>query len=267
MSNESSSATSSGWNRPRQSAECGVPSAKKRVLGAWCLVLGAVCLVVGGAALLLWPEGERGEDVASTERGRIREVKPAKARSAESEVRRAKKPKPKTVEEAMANLEEQPKPEIKKRELSPEEWDRLTNRVFQTGTEQLMSWVFTTEPGDMPMPIPNISKKDRDNIIAVLFSKNEIKETDSEKVKFCKEQVDAAKKEMIAYIKQGGDPDDFLQYYYHELRSCFETRREAIRQAQHLFDEDPELGRAFVEKVNEKFEKDGIKQIKKEQFE
>ena len=239
----------------------------KRSHGAWCLVLGAFCLVIGLGVWLLWPEGERGEVAATSERGRIKEAKPAKARSAEREVRSAKKPKPKTVEEAMANIEEKPKPEIKKRELSPEEWNRLTNRVFKTGTEQLMSWICQITPGDMPMPIPNISKKDRDNIIAVLFSKNEIRETDSEKVKFCKEQVDAAKKEMISYIKQGGDPDDFLQYYYQELRSCFETRREAIRQAQHLFDEDPELGRAFVEKVNEKFEKDGIKQIKKEQFE
>ena len=175
--------------------------------------------------------------------------------------------RPKTAEEALTILDDPVKPEIKKRELTPEEWDRLTNRVFQTGTEQLMSWIFTTEVGDMPMPIPPISKEDRENIVAMLISKNEIKDTDSERVKDCKEQVQLAKKEMIKYLKEGGDPDDFLQYYYQELKSSFELRQDAIRLAEELYEEDPEAGSEYVDKINERFADQGIKPIRKEQFE
>jgi hypothetical protein len=175
--------------------------------------------------------------------------------------------KPKTAEEVLASLENPVKPEIKKRELTPEEWNRLTNRVFHTGTEQLMSWIFTTDIGDMPMPIPPISKEDRENIVAMLISKNEINENDSDRVKDCKEQVELAKKEMIKYLKEGGDPDDFLQYYYQELKSSFEIRQEAIRLAEELYEEDPEAGAEYVDKVNAKLADQGIKLIRKEQFE
>ena len=51
-----------------------------------------------------------------------------------------------------------------------------TNRTFKTGVEQLMSWVFTTEVGDMPMPIPAISDEDRKQLAVILVSKNEIKD-------------------------------------------------------------------------------------------
>lgn len=130
-----------------------------------------------------------------------------------------------------------------------------------------MSWIFTTEVGDMPMPIPPISKEDRENIVAMLISKNEIKDTDSERVKDCKEQVQLAKKEMIKYLKEGGDPDDFLQYYYQELKSSFELRQDAIRLAEELYEEDPEAGSEYVDKINERFADQGIKPIRKEQFE
>lgn len=199
-------------------------------------------------------------------RGKIAEVAPATGKKAVEVKKATPKSKPKSVAEALANIEAVEKPEVPKAK-KPVNLSMYTNRVFHTGTEQLMSWVFSTEPGDMPMPIPNISKKDRENLVSILISKNEVKEGDSEKVAFCKKQVDAAKKEMAKYIADGGDPDEFLQYYYQELRTCFETRREAIRQARNLFKDDPELGKEFVGKVNEKFEKDGIKPLKKEQFE
>ena len=258
---------STGWNRSRQSAECEVRSAK-RSHGAWCLVLGAFCLVIGLGVWLLWPEGERGEVAATSERGRIKEAKPAKARSAEREVRSAKKPKPKTVEEAMANIEEKPKPEIKKRELSPEEWNRLTNRVFKTGTEQLMSWICQITPGDMPMPIPNLDEEEKRNLAAILISKNPVKEGDSERLANLKQDVDYAKKEMAKYIGEGGDPDDFLQYYFKELKHAFEYRNEVVSQIGELYESgEKELAREFRKKANEMLTEKGIKTVDLSEFE
>ena len=136
-----------------------------------------------------------------------------------------------------------------------------TNRTFKTGVEQLMSWVFTAEVGDMPMPIPAISEEDRKQLAAILVSKNEIKEGDSERTILAKESVDYAKEEMRKFIKQGGDPDDFLQYYFNQLRHAFEFRNEAQQQYYDLQEEDPELAEEFVREVNKSFDEKGIKRI------
>ena len=136
-----------------------------------------------------------------------------------------------------------------------------TNRTFKTGVEQLMSWVFTTEVGDMPMPIPAISDEDRKQLAVILVSKNEIKDGDSERVIFAKESVDYAKEEMRKFITQGGDPDEFLQYYFSQLRHAFEFRNEAQQQYYDLQEEDPELAEDFAKKVNKRFDEKGIKRI------
>lgn len=179
-------------------------------------------------------------------------------------MRSAEKENPKKVEDVVAKLDDKPK--IKVRQITPEEWDRLTNRTFKTGTEQLMSWVFSVTPGDMPMPIPPIGEEDRKNLAAILISKNPISEKDDEKTAFCKEQVDFAKKEMAKYIGEGGDPDDFLQYYFQELKLAFDKRNDAINQLQETHEEDPELAEQLREAINKKFEEEGIKKIIKEEI-
>ena len=142
-----------------------------------------------------------------------------------------------------------------------------TNRTFKTGVEQLMSWVFSVEVGDMPMPIPPIGEEDRAQLASILASKNEIKEGDSKMAAFCKEQVDFAKEEMREFIKQGGDPDEFLQYYFNQLRHAFEFRNEAQQQYYDLLEEDPELAEEFAKRVNKSFDEKGIKHIFTEQEE
>jgi mevalonate kinase len=72
---------------------------------------------------------------------------------------------------------------------------------------------------------------------------------------------------MIEYIKQGGDPDEFLQYYFKELKSAFELRNEAVSQISEVWEENPELAKQFLQKVNEKFTEEGIKLINQEEFE
>lgn len=136
-----------------------------------------------------------------------------------------------------------------------------TNRTFKTGVEQLMSWVFTTEVGDMPMPIPAIGDEERKQLSTILLSKNEVKDGDSERTIFAKETVDYAKEEMRKFIEQGGDPDEFLQYYYSQLRHAFEFRNEAQQQYYDLQEEDPKLAEEFAQEVNKSFDEKGIKHI------
>lgn len=257
--NGSGEATSSAANQPSRR---GVPSKLKGV------VAGVIIVVVGFAACYFLlssssSPAKPAEPVSAP--SQIREVQPAIPPKA-AEIPAQEPAKPKKVEEALAKLEEPPKPEIKLRELTPEDWERITNRTFKTGAEQLMSWVFTVEPGDMPMPIPPLSKEDRDNLTAILLSPNEIKEADSDMTAFCKEQVAFAKKEMAEYIKQGGDPDEFLQYYFKELKRFGEMRSDALEQLVETKESDPELAEELRKAINKKFEKDEIKPISEEEF-
>lgn len=191
--------------------------------------------------------------------------KPAKEVNASVVAEAQQRKPPETVDEAMANLD-LPKTEIVKAS-KPVVLNPYTNRTFKTGTEQLISWVFTTELGDIPVPLPSISKDDRDNIVSILLSRSEIKESDSDRVKDAKTAVNTAKKEFLEYIRQGGDPDEFLDYYQKELRRAFEMRTIASEQAEELYQRDPELGRAYLDQVNEKFAADGIKQLVAEDYE
>ena len=242
--------------------------AKKSVASVKGRGLVVAAIIVLGAALVMWWIMQGEENKAEKKAGKQeRVVNRNKVEKRVPIVVKKDEGVKSKIDVALANIGNLEKPKIKVRELSPEEWLRITNRVFKTGTEQLMSIVFSTEPGDMPMPIPPISDEDKQNIVSILISKNPINESDSEKIKFCKENVALAKKEMIEYLKEGGDPDDFLRYYFQELKSAFELRNAAVDQIRETWEGEPELGRQFLEKVNEKFANEGIKLINPEEFE
>ncbi len=265
---ENASNTSCGWNRPSAAPKPPPkkPGALKGALAGVLIVavLGAVCWMMFS-----------GNDAAKPSRAKPAKVaksaKPAKAakdaKSAKGGERKFDKPK--TVDDALANLETIKMPEVPKAKKPVIIDPYPGERTFKTCFEQQMSWMVSTMPGDLPMPIPPLNDEDRKNIVSILISKSDIKETDSEMDAFCKEQVNRAKKEMMTFIKEGGDPDDFLKYYYQQLKSCYDLRQMAVEQAQELWDEDPEMGAAFIDKVNKKFEDDGsgIRKLSKEMFE
>lgn len=231
------------------------------------LIAGLVVVSISVGVYFVFFDGSAKPDAEDGGRNRkIKEVAPAKvAKQNESAPKKQKIAHPKTVEDALANIdliEPTPIPKAK----GPVLIDPYTNRTFNTGLEQVMGWVFAVQPGKMPIPPPPMSEEDRRNITAILISKNKINENDSEEVAMCKEQVDFAKKELAKFIGDGGDPDEFLNYYYNELRRCFELKNEAAQQALELWGEDPELGEQFLEKVNEKLEEQGIEPLTKGLF-
>ena len=196
----------------------------------------------------------------------IGESKRFRPRQATNTTQRTKV-KAKTVDDALANVGAAPVDAGDFAATKEAFKSVFTNRTFSTGTEQLMSWVFTTELGDMPMPIPHLSEEDKQQIASVLIIKNEVKEGDSDRVKDCKQTVDMVKKEMAKFIGEGGDPDEFLQYYQRQLLDAFAYRNEAKNQVQELASEDPELAAQFLSKVNERLESEGIKKITSEEVE
>ena len=166
---------------------------------------------------------------------------------------------PKSVEEAIARIDEGHEPLKTTLVKIPEAYK---HRTFSTGFEQLISWVFHTEPGDMPMPIPPLTDQDRENMASILLSKNEILEGDDEETANAKKVVDIVKQDMVKYVKEGGDPEDFLSFYYGELRKAFEKRNEAERMFEEMKEEDgPEMANEFARKINKAFATEGIKPI------
>ncbi len=135
----------------------------------------------------------------------------------------------------------------------------FSNRLFRSGLEQVMGWVFTTEVGDMPPPLPMIPDHDLAHLEEILNSKSAITENDTERQADAKETVDFAKQELKKFLEKGGTPDEFLAYYHDQLKVAYERRRLVESQAIQVMQEDPELVDAFLEKANKNLVKDGIK--------
>ena len=137
-------------------------------------------------------------------------------------------------------------------------------RISKTGVETQLEAIFTTEVGDCPpMALPSLSERDLARLPEILISKNEINEDDSEDVREVKQVVDYAKAEYRKFIKNGGDPRDFLPYYREELQLAYDKRREAQRSIVMFLKEegtdDPDLVREYVEKVDKSLTDAGIK--------
>ena len=170
------------------------------------------------------------------------------------------------VDDALDNVGELDLPVVEQAS-EPVYINKYTNRYFKTGVEQVMGWVFTCQLGNMPPPLPTLADDDRENLVAILLSHNEIKDSDDEAAADAKETVDFAKQEMMRFIKEGGDPQEFMEYYHAELRKASDYRCLVVDQAEALYEEDPELCQEFIEKVNEKLDEHGIRPISISDFE
>lgn len=136
-----------------------------------------------------------------------------------------------------------------------------TNRPFATGTEQVMSWIFTTTLGNMPPPLPRISIRDEAHLAEILMADNPALEGDSEKVKNAKEMVELAKKEAIEFVKQGGDVTEFLEYYRGELVQAHNEWQESQKSVMQVIREEPDIAAEYIEEVNAKLAEKGIKPV------
>lgn len=161
--------------------------------------------------------------------------------------------------------------ELKRAEVhvaeSPIDISTYTNHYFETGVEQVMGWIFACQPGMMAPLLPAITDEEKRNIAAILISKSVIKPTDDDKAIAVKQAVNQAKKEMMRFIKEGGDPQEFLEYYHEQLRMASNFRDIAFVQVQEAYEEDPELGRELLSKVNEKLDSEGIVTISESEIE
>lgn len=255
------------WNKPNaasqpvKKSEAKAPSKVKGIVAG----LVTVC-ALGGLCLWLFSGGDDKPapsaklQVPST----IKEVAPAAAPVYKEEPKvddeaakrrvRAEKLKKMTPDERWEFLLEEAKK--KPLDLTP-----TTNQTFKTGTEQVMSWIFTTRLGNLPPPLPQTSMFDEAHLAEILIADNPILETDNEKQREAKEIVMEAKKELREYIKQGGDIDQFLEYYRGQLVQAHSEWQESQKSVMKVIREDPDIAGEYIKEVNERLAKKGIKPV------
>lgn len=132
--------------------------------------------------------------------------------------------------------------------------------AYRNATEQLLMQTFSCPLGLAPRPIGFIPAEDRQDMINILAMPVKIEDDDDEDTRIGKEIIADAKKELIQYIADGGDPNTFFQYYYDELVKAYELHNEVQEEVRRLAEEekDPDLARQFMKKANEMLTAEGI---------
>lgn len=134
-------------------------------------------------------------------------------------------------------------------------------QMYATSTEQVIAMLFTTPLGNTPPPLPPVSIKDEAHLAEILINRVEVKEGDSDKVAEGKRMVQLAKEELKKYIKEGGNIQDFLQYYHGQLVEANNELRMSRQEAMRVVREDPLIAREYINTVNKRLEAKGIKKL------
>jgi Type II secretory pathway, component PulF len=145
---------------------------------------------------------------------------------------------------------------------SDEGQEDITNsspqRAFMTGTEQSISWMANTRLGDPVPPLPMLPLKE--SIVDILKTDIVVFDDDNEKVIQAKTNVAHTKQIMKEYVDNGGDPQDFLEFYRNELQNAYEERQKGQKELMRLLREaDLHQAKLFVEQCNRDLEKKGIR--------
>lgn len=126
-----------------------------------------------------------------------------------------------------------------------------------------MARIFMTRLGDPPPPMftTMVPLRDEAHLAEILIAANPVLDTDTEAQRASKEMVVLAKKEMIDYIKKGGQPEDFLKYYHGKLQEAFDIRRESAKSLMSVARDDPSIAGEYLERINKELADKGIRQI------
>jgi len=212
-------------------------------------------------------QAQQGQKVEKAKKsGAISEVEPELATEAKEEVpvvdeSAIEREKRKAAYKAMTP-DERWEYVVERAEKSALREEPSSNRIFRTSTEQVMDWIFRCEVGDPPPLLPELPIKEQLHLAEILISDNPIKADDSDNVKEAKETVQLAKKEFQEFIREGGEPEEFLAYYHSQLVQAHEEWKTARKMAIEAIKEDPDIAADYIERLNEHLAEKGIKKIK-----
>ena len=260
-----------GW-MPVSLTEGHAPLEKKR----WLMPLAVAAFFVGVGCVVFWmtwskilPEEkptmtanviQRTPEEKETQKAKEAQVEPELA-NAEQETL------PEPIEVLLPPV--QPKPQARPlaqterpvRVLTPaESTNPPPRRAFSTGTEQLISWVANTRLGDPVPPLPMLPFGE--DIEKILDTDIAVYDDDDEKNIQAKVNVAKMKQAMKVFIKEGGDPHDFLASYREELDVVYKERVTEQKELMRLYrEEGAEQAQTFANTRNKELEARGIRPL------
>lgn len=240
------------------------PSALK---GLWAGLLVIAAGLTAWVFLRVDPPKAPKEPVPEAKSSRIAEVAPEIAAPSPVEVVKEKTVDPEKIKEVkrLQALSKEEREEIAYQKLKEKPLDLTpkTNRIFRTGTEASLARIFMTRVGDPPPPFftTKIPLRDEAHLAEILIADNPALETDSDAQRETKEMVELAKKEMIQFIRDGGAPEEFLEYYHGKLQEAHMVRSEAMKTFMSVAREDPTIASDYLERLNESLNEKGIRAI------
>ena len=136
-----------------------------------------------------------------------------------------------------------------------------TNRLYATSLEQAMDWIFTCEVGNPPPLLPPMSLFDQMHLAEILIMDNPVLDGDSDKAAESKKTMKVAKREFIQFLKDGGNPDDFLPYYHSQLVAAHDEYKMARQSIVEVIKTEPDIAVDYIKKVNSGLSAKGIKNV------
>lgn len=268
----------SGWNRP--SANKPITPRKNNSVAKGLVACLIVVLGAAIAAYLIFSSPERKPAKptdAPKKDAQIAEVTPAAAPKYQEKTQPAEKKVEKPIwerpmPEGLTEVEQaQWKRRVgleKKLATDPRLQRYLKNfkpreSIYHSGTEQVLDWIFFTKLGDHPPPpLPPMAEFEKNHLYDILDSVNEIGEKDDATTRDRKKIVDEVKKDLKKFVDEGGDPRDFMEFYYNELVRAYDQKsatRAAIEKV--VNEESADLAIDYIDQVNKKLEEKGIEGV------
>ena len=132
--------------------------------------------------------------------------------------------------------------------------------IHRNSTEHIMSMVFTTGLGEMPLPLPRVPERDKKRMAEILLDKFQILPDDPDAEE--KKTINAVKDALGEHIRNGGDVDEFFAAYHRQLEMAHRERMDARNMILKTAKEgDTALAAEMLEKYNNNLESKGIKPI------
>ena len=237
-----------------------MPRLRRGLLAGIIVVLGALCFFI-------FSGNETRQDAASTkERGRIKEVTPAKVSKVEAVHQEVKQAKPK--DEVISCYTNSDSGVVYERVRRPD-GSTLTiqhkpDPLFSNLCDNVIAMIIGSEGGNIP-PLPPIDEdRLRESFVQSLLSPVKVEPTDSEKVAAMKLAVREYRKAIVDNIKAGDSRSvlAMIQDHVRDANDKFILKADAIKQInEDCADGDAEFRAEYVRKVNAYLEKYGVSPI------
>lgn len=254
-----------GWNRSSGASQ---PTPKKKPSALRGAVAGLIVVALGAACFVMFSGGDA-KPAAKAEKkpAAIKEVKPAAApKAAEEPVKKAEEKAVQTKAPDTNIVWISKMRYVKKMSNGASVMVFVDDPdapkpvpIFENGLNNFLT-NFTTPGDDIPETPMEVSN---DDVMQALMEKIEIKEDDSDTVKFQKEAVMVLREELRKYIKEGNTVADFIRDIQRRQRMEAEHVREARGMImESLSKDDPAQARELYNAINKHMNEKGLPKVR-----